>query len=136
MVTLAFAQMAYFVFHDTKVGGGSDGIYLYFVPPLAIGSMTLLDLERRSSSTTSCSLRWCWRFCCSRCCATRASAARSRASASTSSGCARRLRDLSVQARAFVIAAMLAGLAGFLFALKDGYVNPELCPGTSRARCC
>src|ERR1700741_2693828 len=26
MVTLAFAQMAYFVFHDTKLGGGSDGI--------------------------------------------------------------------------------------------------------------
>jgi ABC-type branched-subunit amino acid transport system permease subunit len=28
MVTLAFAQMAYFVFHDTKIGGGSDGIFL------------------------------------------------------------------------------------------------------------
>ena len=26
MVTLAFAQMAYFVFHDTPYGGGSDGI--------------------------------------------------------------------------------------------------------------
>ena len=29
MVTLAFAQMAYYVFHDTKLGGGSDGIYVY-----------------------------------------------------------------------------------------------------------
>jgi len=28
MVTLAFAQMLYFVFHDTKIGGGSDGIYI------------------------------------------------------------------------------------------------------------
>ena len=36
MVTLAFAQMAYFVFHDTKVGGGSDGIFLYAKPVLAI----------------------------------------------------------------------------------------------------
>src|SRR5437016_8169634 len=27
MVTLAFAQMAYFVFHDTAIGGGSDGIF-------------------------------------------------------------------------------------------------------------
>ena len=27
---------------------------------------------------------------------------------------------------AFVIAAMLAGVAGFLYALKDGYVNPEI----------
>ena len=37
MVTLAFAQMAYFVFHDTKLGGGTDGIYLYVEPVLAIG---------------------------------------------------------------------------------------------------
>ena len=34
MVTLAFAQMAYFVFHDTGLGGGSDGIYLYIRPTL------------------------------------------------------------------------------------------------------
>ena len=27
---------------------------------------------------------------------------------------------------AFVIAAILAGMAGFLYALKDGYVNPEI----------
>ena len=27
MVTLAFAQMAYYVVHDTPLGGGTDGIY-------------------------------------------------------------------------------------------------------------
>ena len=32
MVTLAFAQMAYYVVHDTPVGGGTDGIYLYIKP--------------------------------------------------------------------------------------------------------
>ena len=42
MVTLAFAQMAYFIFHDTKVGGGSDGIYMYVRP--ALGA---LDMENR-----------------------------------------------------------------------------------------
>jgi branched-chain amino acid transport system permease protein len=26
MVTLAFAQMVYFLFHDTPMGGGSDGV--------------------------------------------------------------------------------------------------------------
>jgi len=26
MVTLAFAQMAYYIFHDTPLGGGTDGI--------------------------------------------------------------------------------------------------------------
>ena len=28
MVTLAFAQMLYAIFHDTKIAGGSDGIYI------------------------------------------------------------------------------------------------------------
>jgi branched-chain amino acid transport system permease protein len=28
MVTLAFAQMLYFLFHDTKIAGGNDGIYI------------------------------------------------------------------------------------------------------------
>jgi ABC-type branched-subunit amino acid transport system permease subunit len=32
MVTLAFSQMAYYVAHDTPLGGGTDGIYLNFVP--------------------------------------------------------------------------------------------------------
>src|SRR5689334_19886534 len=46
MVTLAFAQMAYFVFHDMKFAGGSDGRYLYVKPVLALGSITLLDLGK------------------------------------------------------------------------------------------
>ncbi|MGE5103308.1 MAG: branched-chain amino acid ABC transporter permease, partial [Betaproteobacteria bacterium] len=46
MVTLAFAQMAYFVFHDMKFAGGSDGRYLYVKPVLALGGVTLLDLDR------------------------------------------------------------------------------------------
>src|SRR2546423_52975 len=47
MVTLAFAQMAYFVFHDTKLGGGSDGIFLYTKPSLEIGAHKWLDLNDR-----------------------------------------------------------------------------------------
>ena len=37
MVTLAFAQMLYFLFHDTRIAGGSDGIYIYVRPVPAIG---------------------------------------------------------------------------------------------------
>ncbi|MCX7173017.1 MAG: branched-chain amino acid ABC transporter permease [Proteobacteria bacterium] len=48
MVTLAFAQMLFFVFHDTPIGGGSDGIYIYAKPLVKIGETTLLDLEDRS----------------------------------------------------------------------------------------
>jgi len=43
MVTLAFAQMAYFVFHDTKLAGGSDGLFLYAKPSL--GALNLDDKQ-------------------------------------------------------------------------------------------
>ncbi|HKW84238.1 MAG TPA: branched-chain amino acid ABC transporter permease, partial [Burkholderiaceae bacterium] len=42
MVTLAFAQMAYYVVHDTPFGGGTDGIYLPGKPTLG----TWLDLDK------------------------------------------------------------------------------------------
>ncbi|MCX7149134.1 MAG: branched-chain amino acid ABC transporter permease, partial [Rhodocyclales bacterium] len=46
MVTLAFAQMLFFIFHDTKIGGGSDGIYIYAKPVMKLGDAVLLDLEK------------------------------------------------------------------------------------------
>ena len=42
MVTLAFAQMAYYVVHDTPLGGGTDGIYLNVKPALG----ALIDLDK------------------------------------------------------------------------------------------
>src|SRR5690606_24025165 len=47
MVTLAFAQMAYYVFHDTAVGGGTDGIYLYFRPELRLGDWVVLNIDNQ-----------------------------------------------------------------------------------------
>ena len=93
MVTLAFAQMAYFVFHDTKFGGGSDGVFLYVKPSATFAGLTL-DLDDRRSFYYL--VLACLAFTsprptgCSRCCCARASAMRWRASASTSSACARR----------------------------------------------
>jgi hypothetical protein len=45
MITLAFAQMLYSVFHDTKLGGGSDGIYISIRPELTVAGTKPLDLE-------------------------------------------------------------------------------------------
>ena len=45
MVTLAFAQMLYFVFHDTKFAGGSDGMYIYVRPVAAILGWQPFSLE-------------------------------------------------------------------------------------------
>lgn len=44
MVTLAFAQMFYFVFHDSPLGGGSDGVFINFKPELRVGETLLVDL--------------------------------------------------------------------------------------------
>jgi branched-chain amino acid transport system permease protein len=45
MVTLAFAQMLYFVFHDTKIAGGSDGIYIYVRPVADLFGWAPFSLE-------------------------------------------------------------------------------------------
>ena len=45
MVTLAFGQMIYFVFHDTNIGGGTDGAYLS--RPLISAFGWTLELPRR-----------------------------------------------------------------------------------------
>src|SRR3546814_16865270 len=37
--------MAYYVFHDTDVGGGSEGIYRYFRPELRLGDSVLLNVD-------------------------------------------------------------------------------------------
>ena len=36
MVTLAFGEMLFFFFHDTKVAGGSDGAFINVKPEFAI----------------------------------------------------------------------------------------------------
>ena len=122
MVTLAFAQMAFFVFHDTKVGGGSDGIYLYVRP--AIGK---LDLENRMVLfyVVLASLVFTYGLL--------ALVRRSRFGAALAGI---RVNEQRMRAAgfpvygyklaSFVLAGALAGLAGFLLASRDGVVNPEL----------
>ncbi|MCM5569059.1 branched-chain amino acid ABC transporter permease [Burkholderiaceae bacterium FT117] len=127
MITLAFAQMAYFVFHDTPLGGGSDGIYLDFRPDPAIGGWQPFDLSEGHTlyyavlaslvlvfGLLAVMLRS--RF--GRALAgIRVNEQRMRAAGFPTYG---------YKLAAFVLSAALAGLAGFLYALKDGYVNPEL----------
>ena len=127
MVTLAFAQMAYFVFHDTRLGGGSDGIYLYVKPTLRSSARRWSTSAARCRSTTSCSPRWS--------APTRLLALLLRSRFGHALAGIRvneqRMRaagfpTYAYKLAAFVIAGALAGLAGFLLAVKDGVVNPEL----------
>jgi len=127
MVTLAFAQMAYFVFHDTKVGGGSDGIFLYAKPTLAIGATTLLDLGQRVpfyyavlaalvATYAFIALLLGSRFG-HALAGIRVNEQRMRAAGFSTT---------PYKLAAFTVAGALAGLAGLLLAVKDGAVNPEL----------
>jgi branched-chain amino acid transport system permease protein len=123
MVTLAFAQMAYFVFHDTKLGGGSDGIYLNVKPSID----GLLDLKnaRHGYFFALGALAFTYAFL--------ATLRRSRFGHALAGirhneqrMRAAGFRTYGYKLAAFVIAGALAGLAGFLVAARDGYVNPEM----------
>ncbi|MBT9487727.1 MAG: branched-chain amino acid ABC transporter permease [Rubrivivax sp.] len=127
MVTLAFAQMAYFVIHDTPLGGGTDGIYLYIKPVLAVGDRVLIDLDQpvvfyaftlASLVAVYAGLALLLRSRFGRALAgIKANEQRMRATG---------FSTYPYKLAAFVISGALAGYAGFLFAVKDGFVNPEL----------
>ena len=127
MITLAFGQMAFFVFHDTPVGGGSDGIYLYYKPALTLGTRVLVDFERGRTmyyATLAC-LVGTFGFL--------AILLRSRYGRALNGIKANEQRMRAAgfatypyKLGAFVIGSMIASLAGVLFAMKDGVVNPEL----------
>lgn len=46
MVTLAFGEMLFFLFHDSKFAGGSDGAFIYNKPSMMLGQVALLNLEK------------------------------------------------------------------------------------------
>jgi branched-chain amino acid transport system permease protein len=127
MVTLAFAQMAYFVFHDMKFAGGSDGRYLYVKPVLALGPYTLVDFDRPLTFYFATLALLVLVY------ALLAAIGRSRFGHALSGIKANEQRMRAAgfstypyKLAAFVLAGALAGVAGFLYAVKDGYVNPEI----------
>jgi branched-chain amino acid transport system permease protein len=127
MVTLAFSQMAYYVVHDTALGGGTDGIYLNFVPTLEVGGHALVDLGKPRPfyyfalgclAAAYVFLAVVLRSRFGRALAgIRVNEQRMRAAG---------FSTYPYKLAAFVLSGMVAGLGGFLFAVKDGFVNPEL----------
>jgi branched-chain amino acid transport system permease protein len=123
MVTLAFAQMTYYIVHDTPIGGGTDGIYLNARPVLG----PLIDLNQPLvlyAFTLAC-LAATFGFLAL---LLRSRFGRALAGIRVNE---RRMRATGFSTypyklAAFVVSGGLAGLAGFLFAVKDGFVNPEL----------
>jgi len=123
MVTLAFAQMAYYVVHDTPLGGGTDGIYLNFKP--ALGAWTPLDSALGQYVFTLVCLVGVFGLLAL---LLRSRFGRALAGIKVNE---QRMRATGFSTypyklAAFTVSGALAGLAGFLFAVKDGFVNPEL----------
>lgn len=130
MVTMAFAQMVFFLFFDNKVLGGSDGIYINFKPVLSFAEgpdAGVVDLENKLVFYyfTLALLVLVYAFLrrllfspFGRVLAgIRVNEHRMRAMGYGTFG---------YKLAAFTLAGALAGLAGYLAGARTGYVNPEL----------
>ena len=127
MVTLAFAQMFYFVFHDTKFGRGSDGISMNFKPVTSIGGFTPFDLSN-PTHVYYCVLALLVAVFVFLHVVLRSSFGRALQGIRSNE---HRMRSLGFptyryKLASFTLAGALAGLAGYLSALQFGFVNPEL----------
>ena len=128
MVTLAFGQMVFFVFHDTKIGGGTDGAFLT-KPLLSLFGYELeLTRKQRPMAVYYVNL-------------IQLAAMYLGLVALLSSLFGRVLTSIRVNEHraeslgfnvyryklaAFVLAGALAGVAGHAWALHRAFVNPEL----------
>jgi branched-chain amino acid transport system permease protein len=123
MVTLAFAQMAYYVVHDTPLGRrhrrrlphAQAGARLVARPGQAARAVRLHArmpgvVLRGARAAAALRLR---------------PRARRHPRERAAHAC-HRLSTYPYKLAAFVLSGAVAGLAGFLFAVKDGFVNPEL----------
>ena len=127
MVTLAFAQMLYSIFHDTKLGGGSDGIYIYVRPELSVAGIKPLDLE---SPVQFYYLALIFLVVAYVFLDRLLHAPFGRALAGIRAN-EQRMRSIgypvfAYKLAAFVVAGALAGIAGYLAACQFGFVNPEI----------
>ena len=128
MTTLAFGQMLFFLFHDTPLGGGKDGVFVSRPALEAFGFA--FEVPRRSRPTVLLLLNLG---------VLAAMYAGLAALMGTLFGHALRgirenedrMRALGYDTRrvklaAFVLAGALAGVAGHMSAMTEAFVNPEL----------
>jgi len=127
MVTLAFGEMLFYLFHDTKFAGGSDGAFINLKPEAMIAGINLLDLDKSRIfywtmlALTVLTLLLLLML-------TRAPFGRALAASRDNERRARALGFPIYRLRltAFVISGALAGLAGYFAAAQFGYVAPQM----------
>lgn len=127
MVTMAFAQMVFYLFFDNKQLGGSDGLYINFKPTAQVLGLTLLDLNHKTTfyfftlglmlAVYAFLRRLLWSPFGRALAGIRVNEHRMRAMGFATFG---------YKLAAFTLAGALAGLAGYLWGAQSGYINPEL----------
>ncbi|ABM37215.1 branched-chain amino acid ABC transporter permease [Polaromonas naphthalenivorans] len=127
MVTMAFAQMVFFLFFDNKALGGSDGLYINFRPSAALFGWVPFELDGKRTLyyfTLAAMLlvyaflrRLLWSPFGRALAGIRVNEHRMRAMGFYTFG---------YKLTAFTLAGGLAGLAGYLWGTQTGYINPEL----------
>ena len=127
MVTMAFAQMVFYLFFDNHALGGSDGLYVNFKPSATLLGVQLFDLDNKTTFyyfTLGALLlvygflrRLLWSPFGRALAGIRINEHRMRAMGFATFG---------YKLSAFTLAGALAGLAGFLWGAQTGYINPEL----------
>ncbi len=127
MVTLAFSQMLFFIFHDNKFAGGSDGKYVYFKPSAAIGNWMPFDLESKLTFYLFVLTILVLVFIFLR----RLMLSSFGHSLQGIRVNEHRMRSLGFgvtgyKLAAFTLAGALAGLAGYLWGAQSGFMNPDL----------
>lgn len=125
MITLALGQMVFFFFHDVAFWGGADGVNLAAKPELAMGGVTLLDLADRMVfyyvALACLVLVYAALFLVSK-----APFGQVLRGIRINEGRTRALgHDVQrYKLAAFVIAGLIAGLAGFLEVVRSGFISP------------
>jgi branched-chain amino acid transport system permease protein len=128
MVTLAFGQMVFFIFHNTKLGGGADGAYL-MRPTLSLFDWQL-PLTRRQRPLAYYYLSLLLLVAMYVSLRLLLSSLFGRVLAGIRVNEERMLalgfNTYRYKLGAFAFAGLLAGIAGHMYAMKEGFVNPEL----------
>ncbi|HYZ30742.1 MAG TPA: branched-chain amino acid ABC transporter permease [Crenalkalicoccus sp.] len=128
MTTLAFGQMLYFVFHDTPLGGSKDGVFLTRPALEAFGFVW--EVPRRERAATMLLLNLLVLVAMYAGLAALLGTLFGRALSGIRAN-EDRMRALGYDTRtvklaAFTLAGALAGIAGQMGAMTEGFVNPEL----------
>lgn len=127
MVTLAFGQMGYYFFNDSKLAGGSDGAYIYVKPTVEAFGITLVNLESKQAFffvVLGCLVAvYLWLRV-----VLASPFGRVLAAIGVNEGRVRGLgfNPMVYKLVAFALAGALAGLAGFLAATQYGFVSPAM----------